>query len=322
MSSAGSAGIGNLLNAGNTLSAGAGVGLTPAGPWLRRLVITLGPLEEWRGLSRGEVVRFEGNGTPFGLRVSASLEKILMGVAGPSCISVTNLARDTREAIRANLTKITVQAGHTNEELELLFQGSVLSVTSGRSGTDIVTRIQAVPGYGALVRGMSSRTFSNGMPLRDAVAALASDLPGLRLGELTGITGTFGAGGWSFAGTTRDGLTQLAEEYGFSWHVVDGAFHAVGDRAAIGGVLELSGDSGGLLHVSPLLADPTQVRTGVNIRALFQPGVEPGRLVRVRSTVSPGLNGDYRVHTLRLQLDSHGGEWGMDMEAFSLQEGA
>ena len=80
-------------------------------PWLRTIRVTLGPLEEWRGLSQGEVVRFESNGTPSGLRVECSLEKTIMGMPNPSQIKIYNLAQDTRNAIRGGLTKITVEAG-------------------------------------------------------------------------------------------------------------------------------------------------------------------------------------------------------------------
>ena len=80
-------------------------------PWLRTIRVTLGPLEEWRGLSQGEVVRFESNGTPSGLRVECSLQKTIMGMPNPSQIKIYNLAQDTRNAIRGGLTKITVEAG-------------------------------------------------------------------------------------------------------------------------------------------------------------------------------------------------------------------
>ena len=80
-------------------------------PWLRVIRVTLGPLEEWRGLAQGEVVRFESNGTPSGLRVECSLQKSIMGMPSPSQIKIYNLAQDTRNAIGAGLTKITVEAG-------------------------------------------------------------------------------------------------------------------------------------------------------------------------------------------------------------------
>jgi hypothetical protein len=65
--------------------------------------------------------------------------------------------------------------GWQNTELHTLFQGSVLSAVSERNGADIVTKIGALPGYGALVRGVSSKTFSAGTPVRDVVKNMAQD---------------------------------------------------------------------------------------------------------------------------------------------------
>ena len=45
---------------------------TPNRPFLRRIVVTLGPLEEWRGKSRGEIVQFKSDGTLEGLRVTGT----------------------------------------------------------------------------------------------------------------------------------------------------------------------------------------------------------------------------------------------------------
>ena len=52
---------------------------TPNRPFLRRIVVTLGPLEEWRGKSRGEIVQFKSDGTLEGLRVTGTFQKTLMG---------------------------------------------------------------------------------------------------------------------------------------------------------------------------------------------------------------------------------------------------
>lgn len=286
-------------------------------PWLRRIVVTLGPLEEWRGLKSGEVVRFEADGTPKGLKVTASVSKTVMGSPTPSTINVFNLARDTRDAIRGSLTKIAVQVGWQNTELHTLFQGSVLSAISERQGADIVTKISALPGYGALVRGVSSKTFAAGTPVREVVKSLANDLPGLTVGDggLEGLQGSIGGGGWSYAGSTKDGLTQLANEHGFSWHVNDGQFKAVGDKAVFGGFVELNGKNGGLISVTPTLTGPMQIQMGVKVKAFYVPGITAGSTVRVKSEISPKLNGDYRVHTCATSIDSHSDQWTMDIDS-------
>ena len=197
---------------------------TPNRPFLRRIVVTLGPLEEWRGKSRGEIVQFKSDGTLEGLRVTGTFQKTLMGMPQPSQISIYNLSRDTRNAIKGSLTKITVEAGWNNTDLRKVFQGSIMSSSSERNGPDIVTKLVALPGYGSLVRGVSSVTFGAGTPVSVAAQKLASDLPGMTVqgGNFQGVAGNIGPRGWSYAGATKDGLTRLGEEHGFSWSVQDG----------------------------------------------------------------------------------------------------
>ena len=288
-------------------------------PWLRRIEVDLGPLEEWRGMKKGEIVRFASDGTPKGLKITGSFQKTVMGMPSPSTVSVYNLARDTRDAIRGSLTKITVRAGWQNTELHTLFQGSVLSAVSERQGADIVTKISAIPGYGAMVRGITSKTWAAGTPVKDVVADLARDMPGLTVsgGGMEGVVGTIGEGGWSFAGSSKDGLTQLANEQGFSWSADDGEFKAVGDKAVFGGYVELNGKDGGLLSVTPTLTGPMQIQTGVKIKALYVPGITAGASVKVNSDVSPKLNGTYRVNTCNIGIDTHSDQWTMDIDAFT-----
>ena len=59
-------------------------------PWLRKVLVTLGPLAEWQNKSAGSTVQFASDGTLNGLRVSANIQKTLMGLPSPSTIKVYN----------------------------------------------------------------------------------------------------------------------------------------------------------------------------------------------------------------------------------------
>lgn len=287
-------------------------------PWLRIIKVTLGPLEEWRGASEGEIVSWQSDGTLQGLRVTGTFQKTIMGVPGPSQISLYNLRRETRNGIKAALTKITVEAGWSNTDLRKVFQGSVLNSYSERNGADIITKLTALPGYGALSRGSSSLTFAPGTPVSEAAKRLAGDLPGVVVSEsnFVGIAGQIEAGGWSFAGATREGLNKLAEEYSFSWSVNDGELAAIADKHMLPDFVELNGDGSGLINISPIVTGPLQVETGVKIKALYLPGLSAGDSVRVRSTINPRLDGTYRIHTLNISIDAYSEAWTMDIESF------
>ena len=284
---------------------------------------TLGPLEEWRGKSRGEIVQFKSDGTLEGLRVTGTFQKTLMGMPQPSQISIYNLSRDTRNAIKGSLTKIAVEAGWNNTDLRKVFQGSIMSSSSERSGPDIVTKLVALPGYGSLVRGVSSVTFGAGTPVSVAAQKLASDLPGMTVqgGNFQGVAGNIGPRGWSYAGSTKDGLTRLGEEHGFSWSVQDGEVTAIGDRFMLGSYVELNGENGGLISIAPTLTGPMQIQSGVKIKALYVPGISAGHSIKVNSTLNPRLSGTYRIHTMSINIDAYSEAWTMDIESFRFPPG-
>lgn len=251
------------------------------------------------------------------LRVACDIHKTIMGQPLPGSVRIWNLAPNTRQAIRSGLTKIVVRAGWSNTQMTRIFQGTVMNFSHTRTGVNNVTELEVMPGFGALVQGVTSRTFGSGMSVRDMVLLTAKDLPGVTVEEnrLHGLNGTVSAAGWSFAGSTREALDQQAREYGFSWSVQDGIFQALADNTCLPGpVLELDGDSGGLIGISPQQSDSTQTRRGVSVQAIFTPGLLPGRRIQVKSRHSEGLNGLYRVNRLACRLDTGSTEWNMNLD--------
>ena len=198
-----------------------------------------------------------------------------------------------------------------------------MSSSSERNGPDIVTKLVALPGYGSLVRGVSSVTFGAGTPVSVAAQKLASDLPGMTVqgGNFQGVAGNIGPRGWSYAGATKDGLTRLGEEHGFSWSVQDGEVTAIGDRFMLGSYVELNGENGGLISIAPTLTGPMQIQSGVKIKALYVPGISAGHSIKVNSTLNPRLSGTYRIHTMSINIDAYSEAWTMDIESFRFPPG-
>ena len=293
-----------------------------SGPWLRRVVVTLGPLGQWKGRASGSAVRFEGDGTMNGLRLSCELHKVLMGTPQASSITVYNLSQDTRNAIRSGLTRVKVEAGWQNMGMHIVFKGNVFSVLSERSGPDIVTKISAAPGYGPLATSVSTRQFEGGWPVRTAVRMLAGDLGQdimIDDADIQGVEGRLAEGGWYHSGSTKEGLDRLASEYGFSWNIDFDQFKAIGDKAVLGRTTELNGNGGALIGVTPVLSGPMQAMTGVKLKAVYVPDVRPGNTVRVNSVISPNCNGTYKVASCDISMDTHADAWTMDIDAKTIQ---
>lgn len=289
-------------------------------PWLRKVLVTLGPLAEWQNKSAGSTVQFASDGTMNGLRVSANIQKTLMGLPSPSTIKVYNLSDDTRNAVKKGLTKLTLQAGWENTNMAAIYKGSIMNVQSERAGADIITSFLVLPGFGALAMGASSVTFGPGTSVSAAAGQLGKDLPGITVNpeSFQGVEGNIGGKGWSYAGSTKDGLNRLAEEYGFSWSVQEGTLKCMGDKFMLGSSVELNGDNGGLINISPILSGPLQWTTGVKIKALYVPGITVGSSVKVSSKLNKSLSGTYRVHTIGIDLDTYSSNWTMDIESYKL----
>lgn len=289
-------------------------------PFLRKLVLTIGPVAEWQGATSGggDVLELVSDGTQKSFKITASINKTVMGVPNPSTIAIYNLSAKTRGGIQKGLTKVVLEAGWHNTTMHTVLQGSIMSVVNQKQGVDTITQISVLQGYGGMVRGISSKSYGEGVPVKEALKDMAKDMPGVNVTDtlIKDIKGYIGKGGWSFAGLAKDGLTKLSEEFGFSWTVEGGSLRALGDKATFDSVVTLNGQNGGLQEIAPVLQGPTQTQTGVKIKALYVPSVTAGGIVRVESVVNPQMNGDYKVHTINISLDTFSETWNMNIDSF------
>jgi hypothetical protein len=268
--------------------------------WLRRCELEIGPFADWQA-GAGDGVRIVADGTNERLRVTFQASKTLTGDPNKCEVSIYNLGPELRQVMRGPLLRVQVVAGYETGEPALVAYGALQEAATTRQGADIVTRLVVLDGYGGMTRGVYSRSWSGGVPVARVVADIARSMPGVRVARVD-VPGTLSAKGAALAGPATAQLNRLADQYGFSWSVQDGVFQAVPDATTTGSVWVFDADQN-LLAVTPKM-DGTS--TGVDISAKFAPGVKPGDLVRVRSGLSPDLNGDYKATAVQLDFDSHG----------------
>ncbi|MBA3596477.1 MAG: hypothetical protein H0W40_03760 [Methylibium sp.] len=267
----------------------------------------LGPLADWQGPgNRGDAVRVIADGSNERLRVQFNAQKSLTGSPNKTDLLITGLARDTQNALRGGYTSVQVVAGYSSDpsNAQVVAAGGLLGAFTSRQGADVVTHCTVLDGGGAMARGAYSRAFSGGTPVAQIVRDLAGALPGVTVGEID-VDGRLNAKGMQFAGATAGQLNKLADHFGFSWSVQGGRFQALSDTRALRTVYSFASESN-LLSLTPILAGPLQAQTGVELLALFTPGVKPGDTVRVASALSPRLNGNYKATSVVQSFDSHG----------------
>ena len=290
-------------------------------PYSRQIQVVIGPLPEWQGGGEESLaVKLYADGTPDNLRIKFAVNKHIISTASPSTVSVYNLGPKLRSAIKKADLKIAMFAGWANVGMIPVFSGTIYNSVSYRQGADIVTDLISLAGWGGVMRSAAAFSFNQGATLTDIVKTLAQAMPGLSVdSKLIQVpTVVMGNQGWSFAGTANDALDRLGRTYGFSWWIDQGVFYAVSDDAALpGGTLPVfSSSDGSLFRAEPMLASPMQKQQGVTISGLFNPLVQPGRLVQVDSAVNPDLNGSYKVHTLAFSGDSHSSQWDTQIQSW------
>lgn len=62
------------------------------------------------------------------------------------------------------------------------------------------------------------------------------------------------------------------------------------------------------------------IQTGVNIKAIYVPGITVGSTVKVNSKLNSKYNGTYKVHQMNISMDAYSDSWTMDITSkkFSL----
>jgi hypothetical protein len=275
--------------------------------FLRYAELVIGPLADWQGGgSSGEAIRIIADGTQENLRVAFSAVKGITGSPNKIDLAIWGLSQKTRMAIRGNLTQIQVIAGYSSSSASagLVAIGGILAAIPEREGPDIVLKITALDGFGGMVRGAYTRSFSGGTPISDVVRDIAASMPGVTVG-LIDVDGSLYQKGQQFSGATTDQLNNLADQHGFSWSVQDGVFQAVSDKRDTGRAFVFT-SSNNLMNAVPLLNGPMADNVGVEVTAKFDARMKPGDQMVIQSSVNPLLDGSYKVTSVNLQFDSHG----------------
>lgn len=286
-------------------------------PFIRAVNLLIGPLTEPEGGGNsGDAFQIFSSGDRNSLRVKFSVKKTILGAPNLSTIEIYNLSRDSRERIRKSLTRVRLEVGYQNTELALLTQGGVKSVVTARRGSDTVTTISLLDGWGGQIRGITNRAYGPNRPVSEVIQDVASNMPGVTIGDID-IDGFIGRGGFVASDRSADILDRLAGQYGFSWSIQDGTFQAVSDNRALSRVVELSTKQRNLIQAAPVLNGPQQIQTGVEIDGIINPRATPGHQVRLLSDLNPKLNQFYKIHEVDFNGDTGDQSWLMKIRCLT-----
>ena len=258
-----------------------------------------------------EGVRLEG------LRITFRVEKTTKREPNKHDLRVFNLSEATRARVSRSGNRCFLYAGYRRAGGALLIAvGDVTRVKNQRQGVDRETQIELGDGAGAYRESVASISVSSGGQSGTAIEQLARTT-GLPLRDLQDIGGEAFANGFSYVGPTREGLTRVLGAVGADWSIQDGEIQVVrrgrdnGDDAIL-----LSPDSG-LIGVPENLdeqdgkLDGAKGAPGYRIRALLQPRLKPGGVVRVESE---DVEAFLRISSLTHRGDTHSGDFVTEIE--------
>lgn len=289
-------------------------------PFLRRIEVLIGPLKEWQGGGdSASAVQIVADGTNDNLRVAFSVRSHIISTASPSVIKLYNLSSSLRNSLSVPGAQIVLRAGWNNTGTVVIFQGGLLSGVTSREGADLVTIITSLSAGDCLARSVVSGTVQSGVKLVTLVKILAKQIPGISVSDdMIHVPNVkIGSQGFSYAGSAQEVLDKIGRIYGFNWWVDKGIFKALSDlQGFVGSTTVVSSDNGFLIRAEPILAAPWQIQSGVSITSLFNPLIEAGGVVQLKSTNNPKLSGSYLVHTLSHNGDSHASTWTTQTETF------
>lgn len=290
-------------------------------PYSRVIELFIGPLtEELGGGPANQALRILADGSRDRLRIKFDIKKTLLSSPNASVVEIYNLKRDTVDRIRRSFTKIRMNVGWENTDLNQILSGGVMSYFTDKQTTERVTKVQVLDGVGGIVKGVTNKAFSGRLNVGDIVRDIAGDLPGVSIGNID-VDGTIGSGGLTVSDRSAEALDRLAAQYGFSWSVQDGTFQAVQDTRSFANTVIISGNNRNLIKATPILAGPMQIENGVEITAILDPSVRPGSRVRLESAENPNLNGTYKVHEVDFSGDSGDRTFTMTIRSFKVFAG-
>lgn len=227
------------------------------------------------------------------LTISFNVKRSVNATANTANITVLNLAESTRRKVFLDNYKymyykgIELRAGYGEdvETLPLIFKGNIQSAFSKRNGVDYETTIDALDGGFAYANSNSDRQFAKGTTDKQALKALASDLPHIELGKLGNFDAKLTRGN-AISGNTLSYFSTFSEDNFFI------------DLEKVNCLLPNEGFEGNIKVINAdcgLLGSPLREEAFLTFEMIFEPRLQIGQFVEIESKTETIYNGTYKV---------------------------
>lgn len=232
--------------------------------------------------------------------VEFDITRNVLNQANVCQLRIFNLNKRNRELLRFNISnwgtfqKVHLKAGY-GDKLSTIFFGNISQGWSFRENTNFITQVECYDGGFAFNNSrVNNGEFPAGTSSIDMAKRLIDQLDHVERGKI----GTIEDGnkrlsrGNSLNGSVTDNLDDVT---GNSFFIDNGVAHVLRDNEYIETGLPpvlINADTG-------LLNTPILEQTIVRFDMIFEPSLDVGHRVRVRSTTEENFNGDYKIISVK-----------------------
>lgn len=264
-----------------------------------------------------ETLKVECGGTA-GLDIDFDVVKTATPEADSSKLTIYNLSKSRAADLRQRASKpgkkvhARLEAGHVGSTT-LICSGEFDYVTTRREGPDLITEIYMRDGAQTMATNALSKSYARGTQLstvlKDLAAACEFDFGNLAdalVGAQIDGVGTIFRTPIAVNGNAWAALTKLAASAGLEVSVVDGKLQFIQAGGGLKTRATLLSSETGLVDSPNLGTSPTGKL--LRCKALIQPGLEPGRQIKLNSEFVQGAFVVRKAHYV-------GSTWGTDWYA-------
>lgn len=231
---------------------------------------------------------------------------------------IYNLSEDKLALLEVDYPVAIFSCGYQGNVLQI-FQGDVIEVKTEKKGPDRVTRIEVSPNYTELNHKLMSDIVPENGTVEDAIEVIRRNTS-LKRGTYKGSQlDDRIVYGYPLVGNPRQMLDQVCEVYKLDWRIEGKALFINSVDTVDTNIKEQApvvSETTGLIDAPYFFTgneskskDDSDKRSGVRFKALINPSVVPGSLVKVEYK---GEENYYRVDEVQYRGDFRGNSWEME----------
>jgi hypothetical protein len=246
------------------------------------------------------------------LRVIFQITRALNKDPNTADVSIFNLRKENRSRLQEKGISTIIEAGYV-DNISQIFGGDLQFGSTVRDGSDWITTIQSGDGSKAYKSARISKSFAGPVPVERVLEVVGKSL-GVDLGNLLkkvdkgSLRDKFKefSNGVVLKGKSEKVFQEIVKSMGYSASIQDEEIQMLEPGETIGGKAILLSPGTGLI------GSPEPGEEGiVKARSLLQPGLLPGRGVKIEARE---VDGFFRVDKVVFSGDTWGDDWYSDLE--------